>query len=81
MSSPLMPLRSISATPKRSPTPELKLLGLLLLLLLVSGGCASRPIALPPECLAPPAPPAWMMEKQPSSLPLLDKIISPSGPS
>lgn len=81
MSSPLMPLTSISATPKRSPTPELKLLGLLLLLLLVNVGCASRPIALPPECPAPPAPPAWMMEKQPSSLPLLDRIISPSEAS
>jgi hypothetical protein len=52
-----------------------------MLLLLASSGCSSRQHA--PECPAPslPAPPAWMMESQPSSLPLLDRIISPSEPN
>lgn len=78
MSSQLTPRRLIGGTLRGSRMLELKMIVLLLMLLLVNVGCTSQPIVPPPECPTPPAPPAWMMERQPSSLPLLDKIISPS---
>lgn len=81
MSSLPMRQRSTAGTPRRFPAPELKMITLLLMLLLVNVGCTSQPLALPPECPQSPTPPAWMMERQPSSVPLLDSIISPSEAS
>lgn len=53
-----------------------------LMLTLGASGCTSVPPAPLPavECpkLAPP--PAWIMEPAPNLIPLLDRIISPSGP-
>lgn len=57
---------------------KLRMPVLLMLLLLANVGCASKQPAQQPECPPPPAPPAWMMQAQPSSLPLLDRIITPS---
>lgn len=52
-----------------------------LTLMLAVSGCASAPSAPPPavECPVPAPPPAWVMEPAPNLIPLLDRIISPSG--
>ncbi|QDJ57239.1 hypothetical protein CBR72_21685 [Bordetella hinzii] len=53
-----------------------------LMLMLGVGGCTSVPPAPPPavDCPKPAPPPAWIMEPAPNLIPLLDRIISPSGP-
>lgn len=81
MNSLRMPRGSTDGTLKGFPWHELKMIALLLMLLLANVGCALQPSVPPVECPQPPAPPAWMMEHQPSSLPLLDRIISPSEAS
>ena len=49
------------------------------LLTLALSACASAPNALPPPaCPKLPTVPAWIMEPEPSLLPTLDRIISPS---
>ncbi|WP_407061274.1 lysis system o-spanin lipoprotein Rz1 [Achromobacter ruhlandii] len=50
--------------------------------MLGANGCTSVPPAPPPavECPKPVPPPAWIMEPAPNLIPLLDRIISPSGP-
>ena len=52
-----------------------------LILMLGASGCTSVPPAPPlaVECPRPAPPPAWVMEPAPSLIPLLDRIISPSG--
>ncbi len=52
-----------------------------LMLMLGASGCTSVPPAPPPavECPKPVPPPAWIMEPAPNLIPLLDRIISPSG--
>ncbi|MFY3681792.1 Rz1 family lipoprotein [Achromobacter xylosoxidans] len=46
-----------------------------------ANGCTSVPSAPAPavECPTPAPPPAWIMEPAPNLIPLLDRIISPSG--
>ncbi|WZB76915.1 Rz1 family lipoprotein [Achromobacter insuavis] len=53
-----------------------------LMLMLGASGCTSVPPAPPPavECPKPAPPPAWIMVPAPNLIPLLDRIISPSGP-
>ncbi|WP_410547479.1 Rz1 family lipoprotein [Achromobacter sp. SIMBA_011] len=53
-----------------------------LMLMLGANGCTSVPSAPAPavECPTPAPPPAWIMEPAPNLIPLLDRIISPSGP-
>lgn len=60
--------------------PKQRMIACVVILMLVASGCSSRPGAHQPECLPPPPPPAWMIQSQPSSMPLLDKIITPSEP-
>jgi hypothetical protein len=52
-----------------------------LMLMLGASGCTSLPPAPPPaaECPKPEPAPAWVMEPAPNLIPLLDRIISPSG--
>ncbi|OCZ56617.1 hypothetical protein A7P23_11505 [Achromobacter xylosoxidans] len=52
-----------------------------LMLMLGASGCMSVPPAPPPavECPMPAPPPAWIMEPAQNLIPLLDRIISPSG--
>ncbi|KNE28228.1 hypothetical protein AFM18_08700 [Achromobacter spanius] len=52
-----------------------------LMLILGASGCTSLPPAPPPavECPKPEPAPAWVMEPAPNLIPLLDRIISPSG--
>ncbi|CUK12881.1 Lipoprotein Rz1 precursor [Achromobacter xylosoxidans] len=52
-----------------------------LMLMLGASGCTSVPPAPLPavECPKPAPPPAWIMEPAPNLIPLLDRIISPSG--
>lgn len=53
-----------------------------LMLTLGANGCAPVPPAPAPavECSTPTPPPAGIMEPAPNLIPLLDRIVSPSGP-
>ncbi len=52
-----------------------------LLWMLALSACASPPAASPPPaCPRLPPVPAWILEPEPSLIPVLDRIISPSDP-
>jgi hypothetical protein len=48
--------------------------------MLALSACASPPAAPPPVCPKLSPLPAWIVEPEPSLMPLLDRIISPSAP-
>lgn len=50
-----------------------------LMLTLGASGCTSVPPAPLPAVECPKPAPAWIMEPAPNLIPLLDRIISPSG--
>ncbi|MBC7907040.1 MAG: hypothetical protein H7Y60_09885 [Rhodospirillaceae bacterium] len=57
----------------------LKMPAAAMLSLMALSACSSAPPAPPPACPKLPPVPAWIMEPEPSLVPILDRIITPSA--
>lgn len=70
------------STPRREQVISLKMKNYVLMLPLALVGCVSQGAVVPMMaiCLAPPAPPAWMMSEPSNSLEMLNELFSISDP-